>query len=477
MQEYFKSASDLLRQIMDEDKNVEQGKAMKEIFTGKSHLFITGNAGSGKTTFMRRILPFIGPTAIVAPTGIAALNSGGQTIHSFFGLNLDQYIPEIKRKKLVNKESIRMNQQKRRIVCRIKNLIIDEVSMVKPELLDRVADVLRQVRDSKEPFGGVRLIMFGDLFQLPPVTKFDDISCGFYDSKYFFASKSLKLAGFKVFEFKKIFRQRDESFINILNSIRVGSVTNEQLDELNKRAILPTDDDPYITICSTNNKASSINDARIGLIEGDPFVFEAIKNGDAPKDAQCEELLKLKIGAQVIITRNGEDYVNGTIGTVEAIAPRIGPDNKTLTNQPPVIHINIGNDKTVGIVPVIFEKRKAELVDNELKYKTVGSITQYPLRLGYAITSHKVQGMTLDKALIDINDAFDTGQTYVALSRCRSMEGVFLPGLLSKEAIKVDDDIVTFFNMVNMEEGYVKPVSIEELIFDKRELNFDMYGL
>ncbi len=116
-------------------------------------------------------------------------------------------------------------------------------------------------------------------------------------------------------------------------------------------------------------------------------------------------------------------------------------------------------------------------MDNELKYKTVGSITQYPLRLGYAITSHKVQGMTLDKALIDINDAFDTGQTYVALSRCRSMEGVFLPGLLSKEAIKVDDDIVTFFNMVNMEEGYVKPVSIEELIFDKRELNFDMYGL
>ena len=477
MQDYFKSASDLLKSIMEEDKNIDQGKAMKEIFTGKSNLFITGNAGSGKTTFMRRILPFIGPTAIVAPTGIAALNSGGQTIHSFFGLNLDQYIPEIKKKKLVNKEPIRLNQQKRRIICRIKNLIIDEVSMVKPELLDRLADVLRQVRNSKDPFGGVRLIMFGDLFQLPPVTKFDDISQGFYDSKYFYASKSLKLSGFKVFAFNKIFRQKDEKFIDILNSIRIGDVTDGQLEELNKRAIVPTGEDPYITICTTNNKASSINDAKLAGIEGDIYQFESIKTGDYPKDAQCEDLLRIKIGAQVIITRNGDNYVNGTIGKIEAISPRMGPDNRTLNNEPPVIHVKISDDITVGIVPATFEKRKADIVDGNIKYEVVGTITQYPLRLGYAITSHKVQGMTLDKALIDINDAFDTGQTYVALSRCRSMDGVFLSSPIKRGAIKVDEDIIRFFNDVRMEDGNVSPMSIEELIFDKRELNFDMYGL
>ncbi len=475
--DYFKSASDLLRWIMEKDKNVEQGKAMKEIFTGKSHMFITGNAGSGKTTFMKRILPFIGPTAIVAPTGIAALNAGGQTIHSFFGLNLDQYIPEIKNNELVNNEPIRLNKEKRRVICKMKNLIIDEISMVKPELLDRIADVLRQVRNNKEPFGGVRLIMFGDLFQLPPVTKFNDISQGFYDGKYFYSSKSLKLAGFKVFEFKKIFRQKDDKFISILNAIRIGNVTDEQLDTLNKRLVPPSGDNRYITICSTNSKASSINAINLANIDGETFSFESVKRGDYPKDAQCEDLLNVKIGAQVIITRNGSNYVNGTIGKIEDIVPQTDSNNRVLKDEPKVIKVSVDEDVTANITPVSFEKRKADIINGRIGYETVGEITQYPLRLGYAITSHKVQGMTLDNALIDINDAFDTGQTYVAISRCRSMDGLFLSNPIGRGAIKVDEDILSFFAMARENNGVIDPVSVEELMFDNRELNFDMYNL
>jgi ATP-dependent exoDNAse (exonuclease V) alpha subunit len=466
VQEDFKNENDLLRHIMTVDKNVEQGRALKKIFTTRENLFITGRAGSGKSTFMRRIVKFLGKCVIVAPTGVAALNAGGQTIHSFFSLKSDPYIPSIERNMLSNK--IDLNNFVRSKVKNLDTIVIDEVSMVRPDLLDEVADILRQSKRSKEPFGGVRLIMFGDLSQLPPVVTDDDFVDKYYESRFFFSSKALRASGYSVITFNKVFRQKDPRMISVLEDIRCGNISDDTREILESRVKSPDNMDNTVFICSTNKEVSDINNSNLSKIDGDVFKFKASIDGDRPQ-APCEDELMVKIGAKVIITRNGAGYVNGSVGVITDI-------------DDDVIYVKLSDGTEVDISMERWEKIRYRMVDGEMEKIVCGSIYQFPIRLGYAITSHKSQGMTLDSVYIDMGRAFEAGQVYTAMSRCKSLDGLYLKQVPDDNSIVLSDKVQDFMDRIEEMDGEIPPERIsdigKDMIKKKQDLfNFDEYGL
>lgn len=284
----------VLRSVMSEG-NVAQGKAIKSICKSPKPLFITGKGGSGKTTFLKRIIPALKNAVVVAPTGVAAVNAGGQTIHSFFRIGMQPYIPEIRKGAFMDNCEYKFNGGSEKILQNIKYLIIDEISMVRPDLLDNVADILRHARGDKDPFGGVKLIMVGDLFQLPPVIK-EDFFREIYDTSYFFSSKSLMASGMEMVSFEKIYRQKDEKFISILNKVREGQMDDDVFDTINSRCIQSDNNQGYVEIVTTNSKATAINEMRISSLPGSLRKLEAVINGDYPKDAPVEKTLFLKEG-------------------------------------------------------------------------------------------------------------------------------------------------------------------------------------
>lgn len=375
VKEDFRNENDLLRHIMTVDKNVEQGRALKKIFTTRENLFITGRAGSGKSTFMRRIVKFLGKCVIVAPTGVAALNAGGQTIHSFFSIKNDPYVPGFEHGMLSNK--IEVGGFVKSKVKRLDTIIIDEVSMVRPDLLDEMADILRQSKRSKNPFGGVRIIMFGDLSQLPPVVTEDDIIDRYYDSHFFFSSKALRASGFSVIKFNRVFRQNDNEILTVLEDIRNGVITEESKRIMESRVMVPENMDDVVIVCSTNKEASVINNDNLSKLSGESHEFEAEVVGDRP-NAPCEDKLVVKVGAKVLITRNGCGYVNGSTGIITSI------DEKE-----EVISVKLGDGSEVDVRKERWDKFKYRTVDGSLEKMSCGYIIQYPIRLGYSITSHK----------------------------------------------------------------------------------------
>lgn len=466
IQEDFRNENDLLRHIMTVDKNVEQGRALKKIFTTRENLFITGRAGSGKSTFMRRIVKFLGKCVIVAPTGVAALNAGGQTIHSFFSLKSDPYIPSIERNMLSNK--IDLNNFVRSKVKNLDTIVIDEVSMVRPDLLDEVADILRQSKRSKEPFGGVRLIMFGDLSQLPPVVTDDDFVDKYYESRFFFSSKALRASGYSVITFNKVFRQKDPRMISVLEDIRCGNISDDTREILESRVKSPDNMDNTVFICSTNKEVSDINNSNLSKIDGDVFKFKASIDGDRPQ-APCEDELMVKIGAKVIITRNGAGYVNGSVGVITDI-------------DDDVIYVKLSDGTEVDISMERWEKIRYRMVDGEMEKIVCGSIYQFPIRLGYAITSHKSQGMTLDSVYLDMGRAFEAGQVYTAMSRCKSLDGLYLKQVPDDNSIVLSDKVQDFMDRIEEMDGEIPPERISDIgkgmIKKKQDLfNFDEYGL
>lgn len=497
----FESANDLLRSVMDEG-NVAQGRAIKSIFTTRNHIFITGRAGSGKSTFMRRIYPFLESCAIVAPTGIAAINAGGSTIHSYFSFNLDPYIPEVKNKRLWNHEESRLTFDKIEMIRSLDTLIIDEISMVRADLLDRIGDILRKVRRSKEPFGGVRLIMIGDLSQLPPIVN-DDIYFNYYDSRYFFSSKSLLAAGYEVHYFDKTYRQADQTFINILDNIRYKCLKKEDIDVLNSRVLVPGEDVSYINLVPTNVKASSINCEKLDKLEGEVYSFDAISVGTPPTQAPCEQNLILKIGAQVMITRNSPtgSYVNGSVGTVVMFkypldkaaidklkAENFGslPPGKENVDKKGIVVKLADSKRNVTIYPVTWYNVKYVDMGGFIGRTEIGSITQFPMKLGWAISVHKSQGLSLDNAYIDTSRSFESGQVYTAISRCRSLDGLYLMNKLKEKDILVDDVIAEYYSEMKENNFVFKPIPIGKVMEYNRankkvnkslELDFDKYNL
>jgi len=432
--------------------------AAKFINYTSKHVFLTGKAGTGKTTFLRKLMKLTHKKAlIVAPTGIAAINAAGVTIHSLFQLPFGSFFPDAASqlmgehinfnfntpKTLV--KHLNMQGNKRRMLQELELLVIDEVSMLRADMLDAIDFALRYIRRNRNvPFGGVQLLFIGDLHQLPPVVKNDEwrIMAGFYKSIYFFDALSLQDNPPVYIELDKIFRQKDSVFINLLNNLRNNNITHADTALLKKHFkenFKPLAHENYITLTTHNNKADHINRERLAQLNTKSYFFDAKVQGDFNEYAfPNDKSLELKVGAQVMFIKNDMNmekrYYNGKIGVVHHI-------DKDL------LEIELPEDKMViQVSPYTWEnvKYKLDEATNEIQESVAGSFVQYPVKLAWAITVHKSQGLTFDKAIIDVGDAFAPGQAYVALSRLRSLEGLVLTSHLRDSGLQQDQNIQYF---------------------------------
>lgn len=416
-------------------------------FTNRN-IFLTGNAGTGKTTFLKSLKQKSHKRIIItAPTGVAAINAGGVTLHSFFQLSFGPILTEsVTGKKPANRESaFKFNKKKINIIKTLDLLVIDEISMVRADMLDAIDEVLRKYRDRTKPFGGVQLLMIGDLEQLAPVVNNDEWNLlrDYYSSIFFFHSKAILQSNIVTIELKHIYRQADESFIEILNEIRNNNLSEKSIALLNQRYIPtfePTDDDEYIILTTHNATADKINQKQLAKIKTKEWSFNAeIEGIFSEYSYPTDYKLTLKENAQVMFVKNDSSYekkyFNGKIGTVISIEN----DGEIL--------VQCDSDEDPILVSKETWHNVRYTLDNktgELKEEILGSFNQYPLRLAWAITIHKSQGLTFEKAVIDSEAAFAHGQTYVALSRCKSLEGLVLSSKIGSSSLKSDKKISEF---------------------------------
>jgi hypothetical protein len=422
------------------------------LYTG-CNIFLTGRAGTGKTTFLHTLKTSLPKRhVVVAPTGVAAINAGGVTIHSFFQLPFGPLVPGIDRSDPTNPShkrsetgvNNRLRKDKINIIRSIDLLVIDEVSMVRADLLDAIDGVLRQYRKDKRPFGGVQLLMIGDLQQLAPVIKSEEWNLlkEYYDTGFFFGSRALQRSAYITIELTKVFRQKDHEFISLLNKIRDDKVDAITIDQLNNRYsehFAPLEEEGYITLTTHNQQAKELNDKKLEEIKSEESIFRATIEGDFPEQLfPTEADLVLKKGAQVMFVKNdpspGKEFFNGKIGTVEEI------DEDTL-----VVRCE-GEETTITVTPLEWKNVRYS-IDRETKEITeeiIGSFTQIPLKTAWAITIHKSQGLTFDKVIIDANAAFAHGQVYVALSRCRTLDGLVLSSRIIRNGIISDGHVREF---------------------------------
>jgi Helix-turn-helix domain/PIF1-like helicase/HRDC domain len=407
------------------------------------NIFLTGKAGTGKTTFLHDLKQSAPKRMIVtAPTGVAAINAGGVTLHSFFQLPLGPFVPGGEARRQA--EAHRLSRQKLDIIKSMDLLVIDEISMVRCDLLDAVDFVLRRHRGTDLPFGGVQLLMIGDLHQLSPVLRQEDweVLKHYYDSGYFFSSAALRSTEVVSIELKHIYRQSDAEFIELLNQVRdsrMDAATLERLGSRYRPGFAPKESDGYITLTTHNRSADRINETRLRALAAKSFSFPARIEGDYPAHAYpTAETLTLKKGAQVMFVRNDttEDkrWFNGKIGTVTRI------------DRERVLVKCAGEDAAIAVEPAIWENIKYS-IDEQTKgiaAEVIGTFVQYPLRLAWAITIHKSQGLTFERAIIDAGAAFSPGQVYVALSRCRTFAGIVLSSPISPRVVKTDATVSRF---------------------------------
>mgnify|MGYP000012460784 CR=1 FL=1 len=427
---------------MEENHEIEL--AWQVIENTGTHLFLTGKAGTGKTTFLRRLKELTPKRmVVVAPTGIAAINAGGVTIHSFFQLNFAPYIPESTFNS-AQQGFHKFGKEKINIIRSMDLLVIDEISMVRADQLDAIDAVLRRYRDRSKPFGGVQLLMIGDLQQLAPVVKEEDWSLlsSYYDTAFFFGSHSLKETEYITIELKKVYRQSDTEFVGLLNKIREKEADDAVLEELNKRYLpgfRPREEEGYIRLTTHNYQAQQYNDRQLLSLSGRAFSFQAKVEGTFPESAYpADEMLTVKEGAQIMFIKNdssGEHrYYNGMIGLVTAVSKdgiRVKGNGES---QDFLLETEEWTNSKYSLNPQT--KEITEEVD--------GTFRQYPIRLAWAITIHKSQGLTFERAIIDANASFAHGQVYVALSRCKSLQGLVLSSPLRRESIISDDTIDEF---------------------------------
>lgn len=408
------------------------------------NLFITGKAGTGKSVLLQYFIKHtLKQVAVVAPTGVAALNIGGQTIHSFFGMGLEVQNPD-------NFSQVSdMGYKKREILNGLQVLVIDEISMVSADIMDMIDAKLKYARNNQEPFGGCQIIVFGDLYQLPPVVPNGQIIRYMedrYTTTYFFGADEIRNHPFKIIELQHVFRQKDPVFIDILNQIRLGKTSKAVLEDINSCCVLPPEDEKYITLTSNNATADSINREKLNALPAKEFIYTGKITGDIKQASMPTDLnLHLKVGAHVMMIKNDHTenssndkrkkarWVNGTLGVISQLT-----DNG--------IKVEI-NGVSHWIDKEVWEKYQYsyDTSTKSLKKDVVATFSQYPIKLAYAITIHKSQGQTYDAVKVDLTKgAFAAGQTYVALSRCRSMSSLYLVSALKQEDIKVSQEVVNY---------------------------------
>lgn len=440
-------------------------KAVAFVNQTNQNLFLTGKAGTGKTTFLKYIREnCYKKMAITAPTGVAAMNAGGTTLHALFWLPFGVFVEDYalkwdeQDKNIYNKNrlfsTIKLTKQRRAILQELEMLVIDEVSMVRADTLDAIDVILKSVRRDMRPFGGVQVLFIGDLYQLPPVVRDQEwqILRHHYTSPFFFNAKALRTTPLVKLELQHIYRQSDDKFISVLNNIRNNQCEQQDLEELNahyKEDFIPEKNEQYITLTSHNRLADQINQEELAKLPGKMHNVKAVVKDDFQQGAYpTEETLTLKLDAQVMFIKNdtGEDrkYFNGKIGVVKEL---------NLDKHQVLVSFKDGSDD------VVVRREKWENIkykynkgEDKIEEEVLGTFSQFPLRLAWAITIHKSQGLTFDKAIIDAGTSFAAGQVYVALSRLTGLEGLVLRSKIASHAIRTDFQVVDFMKQLVKED-------------------------
>lgn len=424
-------------------ENKEFQEALDLVQYTNNIIYLTGKAGTGKTTFLKYLRKVTDKSMVVlAPTGVAALNAKGQTIHSFFSLPPSLYVPDDKRFHEDFYTTFRYKKEKINIIRKMELLVIDEISMVRCDILDAIDIILRKIRGNNTAFGGVQVLLIGDTFQLPPVAKAEEwqILGKFYKNRFFFSSRVISNNKPTYIELKKIYRQNEQEFIDILNRVRVGKTDPSDLKVLNQRVESDSisAEDNYITLTTTNQTASFINNDKLEELGTDSYYFEAVINDNfQKKDYPTDAILELKQGAQVMFIKNGRGYYNGKIGTISDI-----DDDRIIVE----VENEYGEKRYVDVELETWENISYTWNEKEktIEEKVIGTFTQYPLKLAWAITVHKSQGMTFEKVVADIKNSFEAGQVYVALSRCTSLNGLIMKTPINSRSIITDNSVIKF---------------------------------
>lgn len=457
---------------MDMEFTEESRILYKLVERTSSNVFLTGKAGTGKTTFLKYLRKHSAKRMVVAaPTGVAAINADGVTLHSLFQLPFEPFIPNSFQKE----GNFRFSREKLNIIRSLDLLVIDEISMVRADVLDAVDSVLRRVRRNQFPFGGLQLLLIGDMQQLPPVltSQEETLLEPYYPTSYFFDSLALKKAGFVPVELSKIYRQSDASFVDILNAVRTNTANEGQLSVLNARYIPgfnPDTAEGYIRLTTHNHRAKQVNQQKLDELDGPAYTFMATVTGVFPDTSFPTEMnLVLKKGTQVMFVKNDPSpekaFFNGKIGVVCSIS-----ENSITVQFPDGGKVDAPSLTWNNVQYELNHETKA------IEEKVIGTFSQFPLRLAWSITIHKSQGLTFDKVMLDANSAFAHGQVYVALSRCRSLEGLVLTSPLSSDAIKTDQRVQDFSEEVGrqtvseeqlteMESEYFEHLLLEQFDF------------
>ena len=435
--------------------NMQQEKAYELIAHTNTSFFLTGKAGTGKTTFLKKVQEEVDKNFVVlAPTGIAAINAGGETIHSFFGLPTRVLTPLT----IGN-----INSEKISIIRKVDTFIIDEVSMVRCDVVDAIDYNLRRVCCSPYPFGGKQIVFVGDMFQLPPVLTGNDqkIMKEIYGegNSYFFNARVMRQITMPTIEFQKVYRQEDEDFVAILNNIRRGIAAPDDIELLNnRRTPMNSSNNLIITLCARNDEAKEINDSELAKIEEEEYIYEGQIDGTFDsRNAVVEQSLRLKVGAQIMFCRNDSSrrWANGTLATISKL-------------EGGSICVRLANGEEYAVAPTQWEciEYKYSSKDNELSKNVKGTFTQYPIKLAWAITIHKSQGLTFDEINLSIKRGiFMPGQLYVALSRVRSLNGLHLLHDIKPSYIRQNEEILRFASTYNDVAVIDKELSIGKTIY------------
>jgi ATP-dependent exoDNAse (exonuclease V) alpha subunit len=421
----------------------EYKQCIKFLKRGEKFVFVSGKAGVGKSVLIKFLQNKLRNKnmILVAPTGIASINIGGQTIHSLFGFNTD----------IITPYNVKIgNGGMKEVFKKIDILVIDEISMVRADIMDGIDISLRRHRSSNEPFGGVQIVVVGDLFQLPPVVRTEEEKRFFakhYKTEFFFSALVFQKIDFLSILLEKVFRQKDDKTVEVLNKIRINEDHRDAVAYVNRNCYGINQEYAHIerdiTLTTVNYKAEQINNNKLRMLSNQQYTYTATIEGKFNTKMPTPEVLHLKVGAKVMFTKNSEEWVNGTLGEVVSLT-------KTLIK----IKIN-NNNKIVEVPKAIWENKKYQLdpYGEDLDSVLIGSFTQYPLTLAWAITIHKSQGLTLDNMRIDLDKgAFAAGQAYVALSRCKDLSSVSLTRPIRMSDVKLDKRVVDFYK--SLEETF-----------------------